>query len=564
MLFALQLYYGIDDIKTVAATALTDGPNDKKCDLVYVDKDRSVVVVAQGYYSDLAKPSASANKASDLNTAISWLLDGNVETMPTTLRSAALEVRAALEHDEVNSFELWYVHNLNESDNVKDEMERASGTAKRLIRDLHPDSQVVSITSREIGRTVLDDWYQRTEVPIAVTNEFEVPIYGGFEEASEKWTAFCGSISGTWLRDIWTAHSTDLFSPNVRDYLGVVKSEKNINNGIKTSVREDPDQFWIFNNGVTIIVNDFEWRPGDAGSPGALKVHGLGIVNGAQTTGTLGTLQDDEADKLEHVRVMARFVKCSDATILRDVVRFNNTQNKVEAADFRSNDNVQDRLRLEFSNIPEADYRGARRGGIRDAIERKKNLLPDNTVAQALAAFHGRPNLAYNDTRRIWLEDGVYAQHFSDNLSARHIVFCFSLLRSIEDAKAAISQIIEKDRTEAQKRHMEYFRRRGSLHLLASAISASIESVIGKAVVNKHALRFKENVSPRVGTDAWSPIVAVSLAFSSTLSNACDRDLQNSEKVRHAVSQFCALIEATVDSNRQLYKDFAETVEIAS
>src|SRR5690242_19446654 len=74
LLFALQLRHGVPDVETVAATALTDGGNDKKCDLVYVDRGNGRVVVAQGYFSsDASKTEAPASKASDLNTAVTWL-----------------------------------------------------------------------------------------------------------------------------------------------------------------------------------------------------------------------------------------------------------------------------------------------------------------------------------------------------------------------------------------------------------------------------------------------------------------------------------------------------------
>jgi hypothetical protein len=36
LLYALELKYNIDDIRSVAVQALTDGNNDKKCDMVYL------------------------------------------------------------------------------------------------------------------------------------------------------------------------------------------------------------------------------------------------------------------------------------------------------------------------------------------------------------------------------------------------------------------------------------------------------------------------------------------------------------------------------------------------
>ena len=50
-LFVIQLYFGIDDIQSVANEALTGGGDDKKCDLLYIDSDRQTAVIAQAYMS---------------------------------------------------------------------------------------------------------------------------------------------------------------------------------------------------------------------------------------------------------------------------------------------------------------------------------------------------------------------------------------------------------------------------------------------------------------------------------------------------------------------------------
>src|SRR5579871_743654 len=73
-LFALALRFNIEDLDSVAADAITDGSDDKKCDILYVDREERSAVIAQCYVSRSAKSSAPANKASDLNTAVAWLL----------------------------------------------------------------------------------------------------------------------------------------------------------------------------------------------------------------------------------------------------------------------------------------------------------------------------------------------------------------------------------------------------------------------------------------------------------------------------------------------------------
>ncbi len=280
-------------------------------------------------------------------------------------------------------------------------------------------------------------------------------------------------------------------------------------------------------------------------------------LDGAQTTGSIGTLTDAAAKDLEAAQVLARFVMCDDADVLADIVKFNNTQNKVEAADFRSKDPVQERLRGEFEAIPDADYRGGRRGGVKAVIERSRNLLADSAVAQSLAAFHLEPNLAYNETRRIWVDDGTYARFYSDKTTARHILLTYSLLRAIEATKKRLSEVAEDQRTENQKRQMAFFRRRGSTFLLLAAISASIETFLGRPVADRWALTFTDNSSPADGIDRWQPIVDSALSFSQQLSGATDLGLKNPETVRGTLDDFQALIQATADANRTKYDVFA-------
>jgi hypothetical protein len=294
LLFALQLRFGVQDVEGIAATALTDGPNDKKCDLVYVDRGEARIVVGQGYIAaDESKKEAPGNKASDLNTAVSWLLASNLATLPQSLQSAAAEVRDALAGDEIRQFEVWYAHNLPESDNVRRELGQAVRTADSLVKRYFPDSQV-ECSAEEIGRGELESLYRRTEAPIAVTESFELEVPGGFEVKRAKWKAFTTAVPGSWLRQVWLEHQEDLMSPNVRDYLGIVRSERNINNGIKTTASLSPEEFWIYNNGLTILVHEYEWLRGKVDGDGdeaprdRLTIRGIGIVNGAQTTGSIG------------------------------------------------------------------------------------------------------------------------------------------------------------------------------------------------------------------------------------------------------------------------------------
>ncbi|HBQ2635979.1 TPA: hypothetical protein RHG81_005542, partial [Klebsiella pneumoniae] len=81
-LFALALHFRIDDIDSVAAESITDGHDDKKCDLVYINEEEEFAVLAQCYFSSKDRQEAPANKASDLNIALAWLLQRDLHDVP--------------------------------------------------------------------------------------------------------------------------------------------------------------------------------------------------------------------------------------------------------------------------------------------------------------------------------------------------------------------------------------------------------------------------------------------------------------------------------------------------
>lgn len=109
----------------------------------------------------------------------------------------------------------------------------------------------------------------------------------------------------------------------------------------------------------------------------------------------------------------ARFVECSDQRTITNIITFNNSQNRLEAADFRSNDPVQRRLRDEFQNIPDAEYQGGRRGGYEDVIKRVPNLLPADTCAQGPFAVdeNGRDFRTLTERRNLKLESFRPSSH---------------------------------------------------------------------------------------------------------------------------------------------------------
>jgi hypothetical protein len=356
---------------------------------------------------------------------------------------------------------------------------------------------------------------------------------------------------------VYKQHRTNIFSANVRDYLGSRQSDSNINNGIKTTAETDPANFWVFNNGVTILCHRISARKTKRGTN--LHLRGMSIVNGAQTTGALGSFEKDLPLSL---RVLARFVETDDTDIVQDIIRYNNSQNKITASDFRSTDGVQRRLTEQMKSINDAEYEGGRRGGYGDAIKRRPNLLPSYTVGQALAAFNGDPIAAYNQKSEIWINDRLYAKYFNQDTSARNIILSYSLLKCIEQIKLAL---VQKSRdgtlTTLEDEQLAFFRQRGATYLFTSAVASCLETFYSRKIPNLFLVQFRKNVSPDDAKKLWLPVVRAVTPLCNQLGEALADGLKNTNSVTAAIGKFKQLVAATAAGNASIYEGFSQAIQ---
>lgn len=558
MLFALQIHLGAPDIHSIANEALTDGRDDKKLDLVYVDRTAGKIIVAQGYHSqDREKESAKGNKAADLNTGLSWLLSRNLSDLPEQIKDAAENVRSALAQNEINTFMIWYVHNLPQHENIKDELKTVESTASDLIKSNFPEAQIDLVSAMEVGRERIEEWYKSQDSAIKISSSFEIETCGGYETSGDDWKAFATTVTGSWLKDIYSKHPSDLFSANVRGYMGSRKKDQRINFDIQASANKNPGDFWVYNNGITAIVHNYT-SPTDE-QPN-LKIEGICIANGAQTTGSISTIKNLS----DNLRVPIRFIACSSPEKVKDIITYNNRQNQILASDFRSNDAIQTRLRTEFSSgYSDIAYFGGRRD--HDFTKPKTPELPTDTCAQALAAVHLKPWLAYHGKSKIWEDNDTYNNLFNEETTAQHIFFCMSLLRAVEKYKI---DLVEKSKiaelSEKESKALTFMRKRGSVYLLTSAVSRVIGTVSEKKITNRFNLKFTIRKNFDSAVQFWMPIVGALAPLSSQLDSALRDSLTNTERVNTCLEQFNTylsdLMSAVGGDSNKIYLPIANEV----
>ncbi|MBD3817744.1 MAG: AIPR family protein [Brevundimonas diminuta] len=553
-LFAMALKFGYDDLETIGADAVVDGPDDRSCDVVYIDPDQRLAVVAQSYRADAPKQSANAGKAATLRQALSYLVEVDLASVPERIRPSASALRSALADGDIDQIYVWFVHNCPGSENVRSELGAVKQTTHSIIKSRF-NAASVAVFAEEIASENLEKLYTDTNTPILVNDVVEFDARAGLEFDEGDWKCFVVPLRLRLLRSLYKQHNTRLFSANVRDFLGMKSGDSNINYQMQRSLQEKAVNFFVYNNGLTILTHRIDAsRQGD----GTMKVtvHGLSIVNGAQTTGTIGTAQEDPP---EEAYVLARFISTASEDLVGEVVRYNNSQNAVTASDFRSTDPTQRRLVLEMAAIPEAEYDGGRRGGVSAAIKRRPKLLPSYSVGQAIAAVHGDPTVAYNEKSAIWSRDALYSRYFNDNLTASHIVFCYGLLKAVENEKNALRSKEKAGAalTNAEIDKLEFYRKRGAVFLLCGAVGECLETITNRVVANRFQLDFSQKISPEEAAKIWAPTVGALSGLHTHLEKAFSDGLKNQEKVRETLRAFSQL----VASLRTPYASFFEDVE---
>jgi len=561
LLYALELRFGREDIHSDAAEALTDGGDDQKCDLLFINEDGGYAVIAQAsekkmkVAGDLAPSGelAPENKAIDLNAAIAWVFGKSTAGfIPTALKNAIIKLNDEIESDNIGHIYLWYVHNFDEVRNPKVavQMEKARETAVNYIKTKYPEKQV-GVECIEVGVRQLEKWYSNSSKRIIIKDELELKVPSGFELNGQNglWSAFVTAVDGSWLKDLYIKYEDDLFSGNPRNYLGSHAKKLIINSGIKRTIENDSDNFWPFNNGVTALVESFSYNE----KKKIVSIKGITIINGAQTTGAIAS-----AGSSKSFLVPIRFITCKKEGIIASIVSNNNKQNEILTSDARSNDLIQQGLRDSFKKYPQLHYNGGRRS--ENALSKDILQFDHYLVGQLLYAFHFDAYTAYNKKKYIWLEDNLYNPIFKDSLKTEHIVFLYSLSKAIDDYKFTL-KTKGKDRTNEENNIYNFLRERGAKMLFVSAVSKFIEEVLGKRIIDKFKLQFKTNTHFAKCVENWTDLLISTIIYYDDLQEGLNDGLKNKENIEKALKNNTKAIYRAKTKSKKFAEKFVKSVE---
>ncbi len=148
------------------------------------------------------------------------------------------------------------------------------------------------------------------------------------------------NIKASSLKKLYTKHSNNgLFSYNLREHI----TQKNVDTGIEKTIKSEKDNFWFYNNGITIGCEDFNI------DGYMLKLYNFSIINGAQTTTKIG--ESKLIDKEYDFDVVCKVVKAKrslnqESDFIMKISEASNSQKPIKARDLKANAREQKMLQL--------------------------------------------------------------------------------------------------------------------------------------------------------------------------------------------------------------------------
>jgi hypothetical protein len=337
-LAAFGIYTAAGCTEREAAAAVWDGSGDCGVDGGYFEPSESRVVLVQAKWITAGNGEPSAKDIGAFANGVKDIVEQNTDHFAPRLQGRLKEIGIAI---------------------------NSPGTTIEIVLISTGASTISSPGARNIDRLLCELNGNDSDDPLAFKTVMGLSeVYAGL--ASDKsregvtveanileWSyiaqpvrAYFGIIDGLQLKAWWTNFRKGLVTTNIRHALGSTE----VNSQIRSTAMREPEYFWYYNNGITLVANESSRAPAAAASrsSGIFKFEGASIVNGAQTVSTLGRVEDENS--LGRVRVPIRVILLGSAppNFGREVTRTNNLQNRVEARDFAAQDPEQMRIQIEM------------------------------------------------------------------------------------------------------------------------------------------------------------------------------------------------------------------------
>lgn len=433
--YAVDMALGDAASDVATLVEITDGEQDGGIDAVAVDPLTNLVVVVQSKWRKDGSGSVDLGSVLKFVDGVRSLLDIDSTGIATCSVKAKSAVRSAM---QTPGGRLRMVIATTAANDLAAPVQEPISKLLAVLNDVG-DGNAIADVSIYTQSTFFDALAQ----PVRQAVDLDVQILD-WGRNPEPVASYYGRVNAAQIASWFVQHGASLFAENIR----VVLPRSEINEGIMRTVREEPDRFWYYNNGITVLAGNIERSLAGAASRDAvfLRLKDASVVNGAQTVSTLGrALQHGLSSNLEAAYVSIRAIEVThdDPDLARRITRFANTQNVVSSQDFVFLDAEQHRLAKELRL---AGYEYILRSGEVASSKEADKVLEVRQAAVALACASTELShavLAKREVSRLFdREAGPYKALFNASVNGLLLHRAVDVVRRVDqtlDAHAAVS-----------------------------------------------------------------------------------------------------------------------------
>lgn len=421
-------YLANADVKE-SASAVTDGGDDNGIDGIFYDEKEKQLLIIQSKWIHSGKGEPDNGEIKKYISGVMDLFNLRFEKFNSKINKKKDLVKKVLD-DPYSRYKIVVAYTGN------------SSLALHSTRDLEELRSELNDTSDLIDVVLLNQQKLHASLTIGLLGDPIVVDLSlrSWGKISTPHLGYYGQIDANQIADIWKQFRNRLFARNLRNILG----DTDVNNEIRNTLKYVPENFWYFNNGITVVAKKIckTMAYGADTDYGTFHCEDISVVNGAQTVGTIGKFSESSIAGLDNVYIPVRVISLENApqTFGEDVTRTNNRQNRIESRDFVTLDPEQARIKQELA-IDGITY-NISRGENTLSNDKSFDLIESTT---ALACASGRANLVVlvkKELNKLWedINRPPYKELFNKSISGMYIWRCVRTLRMVESSLVFIQR----------------------------------------------------------------------------------------------------------------------------
>ena len=353
---------------------ITDGYHDMGIDAIYLDETQKQLFVVQSKWRESGQGSISQEEMHAFVEGIKRIINFDTDGANPKIQAKKPDIELALTKIGYQIHAL-FIH---------------TGNTKLNTYATRPLNDLLSSTNDDVDTLIIFDeiLYQDVYAYLAQGQEsdeitLDDVILTNWGKIDSPFTAYYGLISAAAIGGWYREYGNRLFAKNIRFY----KGNTNVNDGIKRVLLQEPENFFYYNNGVKLLCKAIHRKAKDStnNATGLFMLEGVSLVNGAQTTGSIGAIFADSPEQVSKAYVMVQIIDLSQTSgeTATQITKLSNTQNRIDNRDFAALDPIQEKIRQELSF---SHYEYLYKGG--DKITDPDSQLTFDEAIVALACLH--------------------------------------------------------------------------------------------------------------------------------------------------------------------------------